>query len=193
MAGRYPSTGPSIKNFVCYVLLLGLWLSSPPVDWDHIQIWGCFFLNYLSNYLAYISGVKHVACWTYVVMWLAVLAKSPPCSSSDTNSAGSSSWHQVPLKASSSDSSSAAASVVFCNSSSVPVTPSSDTQVLPVYLLQPGAVSVPVPLLYGGPCVRPAAIASQSLPIMHSPWLAASPAGMQVSTLSKHQSVSTYL
>ena len=79
---------------------------------------------------------------------------------------------------------------IFHNSSSAAQRPSSAvTQVLPVHLVNTtGAVSAQVPSLFR--CLYPVAVGSQ--PVVHRPWLAASAAGTQVSSLSNELPVSTY-
>lgn len=127
-----------------------------------------------------------------VVMCLTVepdCSKSPLDSREVTSSESGnteSSLRHTPLKSYTSNSTSAsgAGRVLYNSTTQVPMASSSDTQVLPVYLVNPAAVSSPVPLLYQ--YVYPAAVGSQ--PVMHSPWLAASAAGIQVRLLSQYQS-----
>ena len=78
------------------------------------------------------------------------------------------------------------AGLILHNSSAAPGAYAAATQVLPVYLVNTtSAVNVPVPSL--DHCVYPVTVGSQ--PVVHRPWLVALPAGMQVSSLSKCQSV----
>ena len=92
--------------------------------------------------------------------------------------------HHLPSKSSTPNTTSAG--LVFYSSATAQMASSAAGQVFPVHLVNAGAVNVvPVPLLQH--CVYPSAVGSP--PVVHSPWLAASAAGTQVSSLSEYQSL----